>query len=262
MSSSATAGTMPMGNQNYGYQSYFPSNFVRSKIQEFAQGADKFANQFFAPAETGYTSSRSHKEVHHHHYHRYSPFYSPWYEPSFIVFPSSPSRSTSSRRKDDDESATKLLGIVATVGALVATYTIGLSWSALNEANEELDQTKQFEKNLSLMQQGASPEDQVLLAETKEAVSLKGKICERITNSVAWDLRLRLAVAAGLAMTGYGALLTPTIAPAIQSGVALTVVSLAAMLFKAGSDSVGNANIRDAQQLKSTLKNINTLIKE
>jgi hypothetical protein len=228
---------------------YFPSSYIKAKIKDFAQKANLFADQFFAS-----NNSNEYSINHHHHYHSYSPFYSfysPWWNPVIYV-----GDSRRARRDNDDESAKIFLSIIATIGTLVASYAIGIAWSRLNDANEELDQTKEFAKDLSYYQYDASLEDQILLAQAKEAVSLKDRICKRITNSATWDLAIRIAIAAGCALTAVSAVIAP---PSLAIGVSLTIISLSTMLFKWGFDGSEKANIRDAQFLKASLENFNRL---
>lgn len=235
---------------NHG-QIHYPSDYIRTKVNDFCQKTQSFVQQFFASETTS-----SHTTV-HHHYHSYSPFYSPfyysspwWYEPSIVI------GDRGRGRNNNDDGAQIVLSIIATIGALVASYAIGVAWSSLNEANEELDQTKEFENNLWRYQQNAKPEDQVMLAEAREAASLKERICARIVSSSGWDLCLRVSTAAGLALTAVSAALMPVAASTLGVGLVVTVVSLAAMLFKWGSDSRDSANIRDAEALRYTLNSL------
>jgi hypothetical protein len=251
MSSNIYTNTMPSaGNQAYGYQAYISSDYVRSKVQDFANSANQFANQFF---EKPAVANNTEKVKVVHHYHSYSPYYSFWDHYSFWNQPVVIIRDRSS--KNDDDTNTKLFGAISIVGALIATYTVGIALSSM----KELEQTKRQEADLSLLDKNVAPEDQMLLKETKEAISLKGRICERLTNSATWDLRLRLAVATGLAMTGYGALMTPVVTTTIQSGMVLTLASLGGILFKSGFESSSKANITDAKALKAVLNNLSHL---
>jgi len=232
-------------NVNYD-QTYLPTSYIQSNLKQFIDKADLFASEFFNQ-NTGES-----KTV--HHYHSYSPFYSPWayygpfwHQPVVVV----------GNRRTDDESSRIFLAILTGVGALMASYAIGSAWSRLSEANDELENTKAFEKSIEGWKEHCDPREFFLIEETSKIAGLKEKMCRRITNSASWDLVLRVAVAAGLVLTTAG--LAIPHAPALAVGLSFTITSLAAVLFKWGFDSNDRANVRDAVELKAALEGLKKL---
>lgn len=222
---------------------------IRTAVNEFAEKANQLSNQFLAK-EKNYKGPRV---IRNNYY--YSPFYSPWYfsRPSYIVI----DHGRPGRGDRDYNNGAFLLGVLATIGTLIASYAVGRAMVTHRDAKDELEDTKMFQHQLAAYQSFASEEDRPLIQEASRAASLKGRICSRIKNSSAWDLALRVTLTASLVFTAVGCL--ALVPPLLAAGIVFSITSAVAMMFKWGFESMDKSTIRDAEYLRASLLNLQKL---
>lgn len=228
-----------------------PSQVIRSEIGQFAAKSNDLANQILI--QNSPQRYEGPVIIRNHYY--YDGFYSPWYHPSVIILGGD--RGHGRRDRNHDDGASILLGIVATIGALFATYAVGSAIASHSDAKRELDETRDVHQKLLSYHTGANSADQQLLDEALCAATLKERICSRIRNSSAVDLALRVALTAGLVLTAVGAF--TACPPVLAVGLALSLSTAGAMLLKWGVESKDKANVRDAQFLKNCVANLRQL---
>lgn len=221
-----------------------PKEVIKSEINRFAHQANDLANQILMQ---GTQERYSGPVIIRNDY--YPLYYSPWHymRPSVIVLGND---RNPGRDREKDNGVSLLLGILATVGALFASYAVGSAIAGHHDAKRELDDTRYYQKKFFDYQRSAD-QDLLLINEAVHAASLKERICSRIRNSKAIDLALRATLAAGLVLTAISAF--TACPPLIGLGLGLIGVSASAILFKWGFESTDKANLRDAQSLKASL---------
>lgn len=198
------------------------------------------------------------------HYHYYNdPFWYPtiWYPrgPSVIVLPSdncrpAPVNTQSDRRKKDDDTA-KLIGVAAAVIGGVTLYFLGSAISKIQDANVELEDTKNYQQQMARYRNAGTDSEQENTYKVLQVADLKERICTRVADSAWWDVALRtgLAASCGIALAGSFAVVP---AATMWYGVYGATGAVAGMLFKAGLDSSDKMNFRDAQAMQSVLQEI------
>lgn len=226
------------------------SQAIRNQIHQFAGKAEGLANQIL-----GENSTQSYQGpvIIRNHYH-YSPFYSSWFypQPSVIIVDGG-----RGRRQNNDNTASLILGIVATLGTLIASYAVGSAIARHNDASLELQDASESLHNFYQYAGYATHNDQEVIQEAIHASSLKQRICARIKNSAVGDLALRITLAVGLGTVAAGAFAaSPSL---LAVGAVLGVISAAAMLIKWGYESSDKSNIRDAQNLQASLIHLKQL---
>lgn len=227
-----------------------PKEVVRTEVQNFAEKANYLAEQILAEnaPSTNYTGP----VVIRNHYYS-DPFWIPWYQPRTVV-PVPECRSRSPRERERENNA--FIGVVAAVVGGIAIYSMGSAISRERDANSVLEETHEFQNKLTNYQQLAPVEEQPLVAKASEAAHLKERICTRIKNSAAADLCLRTGLFGGCAMALAGVFAVPAL---ITAGTITGVVATSGMLFKWGLDSTNGDNIRDAEALKASVKQLSSL---
>jgi len=224
------------------------SSYIRSNIAQFTSKTADLATQILAPKNIPYEGPVIIRE-------RYYPMYSyyptsPWFysRPSMIVIDRH-----GRRRHNHDDGSRVLLGIVAALGAMIASYTIGTAIISLKDSQSELSKTKQDEKKFVEYQKQAGPEDKILVNQAIEAVCLKDRICSRIRNSAIWDLALKITLAIGLVLTAVGSFVCP---PLIGLGLLVSVIAGGALLCKGCFETKDRDNYRDAGLLREYLESM------
>lgn len=227
------------------------SQELRGEVQRFATQANRLASQLIADqAPEPYTGH----VVIRHHYHHYTPYYTPYYSPWFYPRPSIivlGDRPAYRNRKEENEAANIALGVFATIGAMFATYAVGLAWARQSDAQNELDETREFQGKMAGAQGNVTAQDQRLVEDAQEAAGLKARICKRIRNSAVSDLALRISLAVGLIFVGAGAF--AACPPLVGIGLVASMIASFAMVLKWGFDSTDQTNVRDARALQLKL---------
>lgn len=227
---------------------HYPLQAIRSEVNRFVTKAGDLANQILTE-----NSPKPYQGpvIIRNHYHFTPWHYNPY--PSVIVV----GDHCHGRRQKDDDGGRILLGILATVGALIASYAVGSAIVTHQDASSELDEAKQARLKFQEFAMHAVGKDQELVSEALEASHLKKRICKRMKNSAVTDLALRITLAVGLGMIAGAAFVA---APQILAlGLVSSVVAGGAMLFKWGFESSSSANLRDAQALNESLKRLKQL---
>ena len=247
MTYSAQAGSGPQCGFNPTQN--FSSATIRHEVKQFATKANQLADQIL---NENSASTYEGPVIIRNHYH-YSPWCNPWFfnpYPSVVVVGDHPRR-----RQRDDDSGRILIGILATVGALIASYAIGTAIATHNDARQEVEEATDAHEKFKRF--GMSPTEQELVGAALEASHLKMRICSRIKGSATADLALRVSLAVGLGAVAGGAFAAA--APVLAIGVASSVVIAASMLIKWGYESSSKSSLRDAQVLKDRLNHLQQL---
>lgn len=224
---------------------------IDTKVNNFVESASNLANQILAP------DVKSHEGPivirNHYHYYHPSPWYaSPWFYPQpTVVVVNGRHDYVRQERREKEDGCGILIGVIATIGALFASYAIGCAVVKHNDAKKELDATHKFQRSLSKFELQSPNDAPIFLNDVNSAAKLKERICSRIKNSAVWDLALRISVAVGLGVTALGAFIACP--PLLAVGAILTVATLAGMLFKWGFESSDKANKADAQALQNKI---------
>lgn len=222
-----------------------PSQELRSEVKQFSSQASRLANQIIGEqAQEKYTGP---VVIRRHYYYSYSPWYYP--QPSVIVVGD---RGSFRRdRREEKEANMVAFGIIATIGAMFASYAVGLAVSRHQDAQRELAETREFQGKMAEAQGHVTPQDQQLVNDAQEAAGLKARICKRIRDSAATDLALRISLTVGLVFAALGAFgLCP---PLLGVGLLAAAVAGFVMMFKWGMDTTDQANARDAYALQLKL---------
>lgn len=218
---------------------------VRNDVEKFVSKADAMAHEIIAKN----TSTTYEGPVVMRHYHYYnSPFW--WYHPVFIYTPYRPCHS-GRRGHAKDDGAAILIGATAAIVGGAALYAVGSSINRIQDAKTELRETRAVINKVARHFLARNEEDIAVHASIEKMAKLKERICNRVLNSAAWDLALRVALFVGCGSALFGAIAG---APALISAGAIgSLVVGGGMLFKWGLDSSDRKNYRDAVALRTLI---------
>lgn len=229
---------------NVGRGFYIPTiATIRSEIEAFASKAKHLAEQILSQNNPkAYTGPII---IHDHHYYQPWPMF--WYDPGprYVVI-DRPSRDS---KRNDDESARILIGVISTVAAAIALYSLGSSIASYRDSSQELADTQEFQGKLNFIPRDIEEKDQEKICKAYQIADLKGRICTRVKNSAINDIILKSSFFIGAGVTATAAFVN---APGLITAAGIgTLVAGGGLLFKWGFDSTDKSNIRDAEYLKA-----------
>ncbi len=215
-------------------------NMFSRQINSILDDAQKFANNVIGPpveswGSSWFTSRHDYNSYgyHHHHHHHYW-----WHEPYGY---GSSSRSSSS--KDKDDALIKVVGLLLLVGGAVTSYFASVDWGRWGDASVELSHAKHRHRVVWRCEDSFGHSDVL-----KRICSTQQNVLWRRKFSAQLGLILKLGLAAGMFVTGYG-MLSNQVVLARTAGKVLGWVAGAAV-FKLIYEKFAGYETRAAQQIQ------------